>query len=229
MNVKIAPSILAADFANLGAEAQEAEQAGADRIHLDVMDGRFVPNITFGPVVVGALRRAVRLPLEAHLMIVEPERYLEDFVQAGATTIIVHQEASPHLHRTLSRLKELGVRAGVALNPATPLDTVEEVFPDVDLILIMTVNPGFGGQEFIATMLTKIERVRRRLDESSLTCELEVDGGIDAQTAPQVTTAGANVLVAGTAIFGGKEGIAAAIRNLRAAIPHQNHHSSSPR
>lgn len=221
MNVRIAPSILAADFTRLGDQAQEAERAGADRLHLDVMDGRFVPNISFGPVVLRALRRISRLPLEAHLMIVEPERYLGDFAQAGAATIIVHQEATPHLHRTLSRIKELGARAGVALNPATPLSALQEVFTYVDLILIMTVNPGFGGQDFIASMLSKIERARKRLDERGPACELEVDGGIDVRTAPQAVAAGANVLVAGTAIFGKKEGITAAIRALQRSTAQQ--------
>ncbi|HED03586.1 MAG TPA: ribulose-phosphate 3-epimerase, partial [Candidatus Fraserbacteria bacterium] len=193
--VKIAPSILAADFARLGEEAQAVEQAGADRLHLDIMDGRFVPNISFGPVVVRALHQVTRLPLEAHLMIAEPERYLTEFAQAGAGTIIVHQEASLHLERTLSQIKALGLRAGAALNPATPLVLLEEVIAKLDLLLIMTVNPGFGGQKFITSMLSKIERARALLAKDSLSCELEVDGGINAQTASRAAAAGAEVLV----------------------------------
>ncbi len=214
--VKIAPSILAADFARLGEEAQAVEQAGADRLHLDIMDGRFVPNISFGPVVVRALHQVTRLPLEAHLMIAEPERYLTEFAQAGAGTIIVHQEASLHLERTLSQIKALGLRAGAALNPATPLVLLEEVIAKLDLLLIMTVNPGFGGQKFITSMLSKIERARALLAKDSLSCELEVDGGINAQTASRAAAAGAEVLVAGTAVFKHPGGIPAA---LRAVLP----------
>ena len=216
--VKIAPSILSADFARLGEQVAEAEAAGADYIHIDVMDGHFVPNITVGPLVVEAVRRTTRLPLDVHLMIEAPERYIARFADAGADIITVHVEACPHLHRVVQQIKGLGVKAGVSLNPATPLGSLEEILGDVDLVLVMTVNPGFGGQEFIAGMLSKIRRLRRRLDERGLKCELEVDGGINAETAPEVVAAGANVLVAGQAIFGAEEGVAEAMRRIRESI-----------
>jgi len=216
--IKIAPSILSADFARLGEQVAEAEAAGADYIHVDVMDGRFVPNITVGHLVVKALRPVTKLPLDVHLMIEAPERYIEQFAKAGADILTVHQEACPHLHRVIGEIKELGVRAGVSLNPATPLNTLEEILPYLDLVLLMTVNPGFGGQEFIEEMLSKIERMRQMLDERGLTCELEVDGGINVETAPQVVAAGANVLVAGEAIFGAQGGIAGAMRRIRESI-----------
>ncbi len=215
--IKIAPSILSADFARLGEQVAEAEAAGADYIHVDVMDGHFVPNITFGPLVVAAIRPVTELPLDVHLMIEEPERYIEQFAKAGADILTVHQEACPHLHRVIEGIKRLGVRAGVSLNPATPLNTLEEILPYVDLVLLMTVNPGFGGQEFIEEMLPKIERMRRMLDERGLKCELEVDGGINTDTAPKVVAAGADVLVAGEAIFGAEEGVAEAVRRIREA------------
>lgn len=214
----IVPSILSADFARLGEQVREAEAGGADRIQIDVMDGRFVPNITVGPLVVEAVRRSTSLPLEAHLMIVEPERYVEDFSSAGADIIIVHQEVSPHLHRTVEQIKRLGKRAGVALNPATPLAAVQEILDDVDLVLVMTVDPGFGGQEFIQSMLPKIERLRAMMSGRNLGCDLEVDGGIHAQTAPLAVRAGANVLVAGSAVYGDPEGVAAGLAKLRTAI-----------
>ena len=216
--IKIAPSLLAADFLRLGEQMAAAEAAGADRFHLDVMDGRFVPNISLGVPLVAAARRGTARPLEAHLMIEEPERYVEAFAQAGADTLIVHQENSPHLHRTLQRIQSFGKRAGVALNPATPGALLEEVIEQLDLVLVMTVNPGFGGQSFIAATLSKIRSVRQLLSHRNPDCELEVDGGIDVETAPQVVAAGATVLVAGTSIFGDPLGPAAAVRRLAASV-----------
>jgi ribulose-phosphate 3-epimerase len=216
-HVRIAPSILAADFARLGQQVAEAEAAGADYIHVDVMDGHFVPNITIGPVVAKAVRRITRLPLDVHLMIEAPERYLDDFRQAGADHLIVHVETCPHLHRTVQHIQEVGCRAGVTLNPATSVVTLEEILPFVDQVLVMTVNPGFGGQKFIEEMLPKIRRIRAMLDEIGSQAELEVDGGIDPDTAPLVVEAGARVLVAGSAIFLAQEGIATAIERIRAA------------
>ena len=213
----IVPSILSADFARLGEQVREAEAAGADRIQIDVMDGRFVPNITVGPLVVEAVRRTTSLPLEAHLMIVEPERYVEDFSQAGADIIIVHQEVSPHLHRTVQQIKRLGKGAGVAINPATPAGVLEEILPDLDLVLAMTVNPGFGGQDFIP-ILPKLRRLRALIDATRPGCDLEVDGGIHAETAPLVVAAGANVLVAGSAVYNQHETVAQAIQRLRASL-----------
>jgi len=213
----IIPSILSADFARLGAQVAEAQAGGADRVQVDVMDGRFVPNITVGPLIVEAVRRSTTLPIEAHLMIVEPERYLEDFAAAGADIIIVHQEVSPNLNRTVQRIHQLGKRAGVAINPATSLAVLQEILGDVDLVLCMTVNPGYGGQEFIPSTLNKIERLRALITQHGATCDLEVDGGIHTETAAQVVRAGANALVAGSAVYGDKEGVAAAINRLRAA------------
>jgi ribulose-phosphate 3-epimerase len=212
----IVPSILSADFARLGEQVQAAQAGGADRLQIDVMDGRFVPNITVGPLVVEAVRRHTTLPLEAHLMIVEPERYIADFAQAGADIVIVHQEVSPHLHRTVQAIHQLGKRAGVAINPATPLAMLQEILNDVDLVLCMTVNPGFGGQEFITSMLPKIERLRAMIQQHGARCDLEVDGGIHTETAAGVVRAGANVLVAGSAVFGDAEGVQAGISRLRA-------------
>jgi ribulose-phosphate 3-epimerase len=216
--VKLAPSILAANFARLGAQVIEAEQAGADRIHVDVMDGHFVPNLSMGPPVVRSLRPMTGLPLEAHLMITDPDLYLEAFVEAGVDGLIVHQEGNPNLHRTVQRITALGKGAGVAINPATPALLVEEILPDVDLILVMTVNPGFGGQHFISSTLPKIRRVREMIDRVKPACELEVDGGIDGETAPLVVEAGATVLVAGSSVFGDHEGVAAGMKRLVAKL-----------
>ena len=216
--VKIAPSILSADFARLGSQVAEAEAAGADWIHVDVMDGRFVPNITIGPLVVEAVKRSTRLPLDAHLMIVEPERYVEAFVAAGAERVTVHAEACLHLHRTLQQIRDLGARPGVVINPSTPLSAIEEIVADVDLILIMSVNPGFGAQKFIEASVDKIARTRALCERTGSRAEIEVDGGIDVRTAPRVVAAGATVLVAGNAIFKHPDGIAAAIAALRGAI-----------
>src|SRR5438105_3309823 len=217
--VKLAPSILAADFAHLGQQVLDAEKAGADRIHVDVMDGHFVPNLSMGPPIVRSLRPLTSLPLETHLMISEPDRYLEAFAEAGSDTLIVHQEAGPNLHRTVQHIKSLGKRAGVAINPATPASLLEEILPDVSLVLIMTVNPGFGGQHFIENTLAKIGGVRQLIERVNPAIELEVDGGIEPHTAPLVVRAGANVLVAGSAIFGSQETVAAAMDRLRASLP----------
>jgi ribulose-phosphate 3-epimerase len=215
--IRIAPSILAADLLRLGADVQAAEAAGADRFHVDVMDGRFVPNISLGLPVMEAMRRATAVPLEAHLMIAEPERYAEGFAKAGADTLIVHQENSPHLDRTIQLVQGLGKKVGVALNPSTPAATLAEVVEALDLVLVMTVNPGFGGQRFIERALGKIAEVRRLLDARNPGCDLEVDGGIDARTAPRAVAAGARVLVAGTAVFAHPGGPAEGVRALRAA------------
>jgi ribulose-phosphate 3-epimerase len=217
--VKLAPSILSADFTRLGEQIREAEDAGADWIHVDVMDGHFVPNITIGPLIAAAARRCTRLPLDVHLMIEAPERYLAAFADAGVNSLTVHVETSPHLHRTVQRIRELGMRAGVALNPATPVDSIEEILPFVDLVLVMSVNPGFGGQSFIPTSVSKIERIRELLDERDLTgVELEVDGGIDAGTARTVTRAGATALVAGSAVYNQRASVADNIAALRRSI-----------
>ena len=213
--VRVAPSVLASDFLRLGEEVAAVERGGADRLHLDVMDGRFVPNISFGIPVVQALRKATRLPLETHLMIVEPERWAEPFAKAGATTLIVHAEATPHLHRAVHQVKELGLKAGVALNPATPLGALDEMLEDLDLALVMTVNPGFGGQKFLEATLRKVSELRRRIDARNLPCELEVDGGVDERTAPRLVAAGATVLVAGTSVFGHRDGAEAGVRRLK--------------
>jgi ribulose-phosphate 3-epimerase len=215
--IKIAPSILAADFAHLGKQVGEAEQAGADRIHVDVMDGHFVPNISMGIPIVESLRRVTRLPLETHLMISDPDFFLDEFTEAGSDSFLVHWEGNNNLHRTVQRVKALGKRVGVVINPASPAAVLEEILQDVDQVLVMTVNPGFGHQHFIHTTLPKIRRVRQMIDEITPGCDLEVDGGIDATTAPVVVDAGANVLVAGSAIFSEGEGVVAAMKRLRAA------------
>ena len=200
--VKIAPSILSADFSRLGEEVKAVEEAGADWIHVDVMDGKFVPNITVGPLVVEALRKVTDLPLDVHLMIENADHYVEDFAVAGADIISVHAEACPHLHRTVQRIKDNGARAGVVLNPATTLFALDEIIEQVDLVLLMSVNPGFGGQEFIGSVHSKIELLRNTLNESGVELDLEVDGGVKPENAAAIKQAGANVLVAGSAIFG---------------------------
>jgi len=217
--VKIAPSILSCDFGRLAEEIAAVERGGADWIHVDVMDGRFVPNITIGPVVVAGARRATRLPLDVHLMIEDPDRYLEAFAKAGADVLTVHAEACRHLHRTVQQIRALGVKAGVALNPGTPLSAVEEVLGDLDLLLIMSVNPGFGGQAFIPSSVDKVRRARALLDGLGTRAELEVDGGVDASNVAELSRAGATVLVAGSAVYGHPLGPAAGIRDLRKGNP----------
>src|SRR5215472_15669847 len=216
--VKLAPSILSADFACLGKQVGEAEQAGADRIHVDVMDGHFVPNISVGAAIVQSLRQVTRLPLETHLMISDPDFFLDEFTEAGSDSFLVHWEGNNDLHRTVQRIKALGKRVGVVINPATPAAALEEILQDVDQVLVMTVNPGFGHQRFIHTTLPKIRRVRQMIEQVKPSCDLEVDGGIDPKTAPLTVEAGANVLVAGSAVFNAKEGVAAAMQRLQAAV-----------
>jgi ribulose-phosphate 3-epimerase len=217
LTVRIAPSILSADFARLGEQVRAVEEAGADRVQVDAMDGRFVPNITFGALAIEALRPLTRLTLEAHLMVQPPEDFIEAFAQAGADTIIVHQEATPHLHGAIQQIHALGKKAGVALNPSTPASTINEVLDSLQLVLVMTVNPGFGGQVFIPETLGKIRQVRQSIRERGLDCEVEVDGGVNLKTAPLVVEAGADVLVAGSAVFDSKGGVAAAIQSLLAS------------
>jgi ribulose-phosphate 3-epimerase len=216
--IKIAPSILSANFASLGEEIRDVEQGGADYIHVDVMDGHFVPNITIGPLIVEAIRPVTNLPLDVHLMIEQPDRYIPAFAKAGADYLSVHVEACPHLHRTIHLIKEHGVKAGVVLNPHTPVEMIQHIIEDVDLVLLMTVNPGFGGQKFIPSVLPKIRQVAQYVKERNLSVEIEVDGGINAETASLCVEAGANVLVAGSAIYN-EQDRAAAIRALRG--PHK--------
>jgi ribulose-phosphate 3-epimerase len=218
MMIAIEPSILSADYTRLGEQAKEAEMAGVEGIQVDVMDGRFVPNITFGPGIVRALRKVVKVTLDVHLMIVEPERYLKEFVDAGSDRLLVHQEACTHLHRVLQTIRELGVEAGVAINPATSLNALEEVLDIAEIIQVMTVNPGFGGQGFIHSQLDKIRRLRHMLDERGLKTPIAVDGGIDPATAPLVVDAGATVLVAGSSVYNNKTSVAQNVAALRASI-----------
>lgn len=216
--IRIAPSILSADFTRLGEQVRTAEAAGADWIHVDVMDGHFVPNLTMGPAVAAAVRRVTELPMDVHLMVDNPDEFLEPFAQAGATTITVHQEVLPHLHRTLQRIRELGARTGVAINPATPVETLSEVLPHLDLVLVMTVNPGFGGQAYIEGSEGKVGKLRSLLDHAGLfDVDLQVDGGIDAETISRVVNAGADVVVAGSAIYDGSDNVAENLSRLRAA------------
>jgi len=216
--IKLAPSILAADFARLGEQVAEAERGGADRIHIDVMDGHFVPNIAIGAPIVQSLRRVASLPLETHLMISDPDLFLDEFTEAGSASFLVHWEGNNHLHRTVQRIKSLGKRAGVAINPATPAAVLEEMLPDLDLVLVMTVNPGFGHQHFLKSTLPKILRVSQMIRQVNPDCELGVDGGIDEVTAPLVIDAGANGLVAGTSVFGTNKSVAASMEGLRNAV-----------
>jgi ribulose-phosphate 3-epimerase len=216
--VKLAPSILAADFARLGDQVAEAEQAGADRIHVDVMDGHFVPNLSMGAPIVQSLRRVTQLPLETHLMISDPDFFLEEFAEAGSDSFLVHWEGNNNLHRTVQRIRALGKRAGVAINPATPAVVLQEILPDVDQVLVMTVNPGFGHQHFIHSTLPKIRRVSQMIGQLNPGCELNVDGGIDQVSAPLAVAAGANVLVAGSSVFGANKKVADAMEAFRDAI-----------
>ena len=216
--MKIAPSILSCDFGRLAEEIQAVEAGGADWIHVDVMDGHFVPNITIGPIITEGARRATDLPLDVHLMIENPDRYVEAFASAGADILTVHQEACPHLQRTLGKIRELGMRAGVAVNPATPLEAVREVLVDIDLLVIMSVNPGFGGQLYIPGTSDKLRRARAMLVDAGSSAELEVDGGVDSSNAAAIAAAGASVLVAGAAVYGYEGGAAAGVRAIREAV-----------
>src|SRR6266540_6838881 len=216
--VKLAPSILSADFAHLDKQVGEAEQAGADRIHVDVMDGHVVPNISMGAPIVESLRRVTRLQLETHLMISDPDFFLDEFTEAGSDSFLVHWEGNNNLHRTVQRIKALGKRAGVAINPATPAAMLQEILPDLDQVLVMTVNPGFGHQHFLKSTLPKIRRVSQMIEQTNPGCALEVDGGIDESTAPLAIEAGATVLVAGTSIFGANIEVADAMEGLRNAV-----------
>jgi ribulose-phosphate 3-epimerase len=216
--VKIAPSILSCDFSRLAEEIRAVEEGGADWIHVDVMDGHFVPNITIGPVITEGARRATDLPLDVHLMIDNPDAYLEAFAAAGADILTVHQEACRHLHRTIQRIRELGMRPGVAINPATPIESIREIASDIDLLVVMSVNPGFGGQSYIDVSSDKLRRARRMLDEAGSRAEIEVDGGVHAGNAAAIVAAGADVLVAGSAVYGHTDGAAAGVRHIRESL-----------
>ncbi len=216
--IGIVPSILSADFTRLGEQVREADAAGAQRIQIDVMDGHFVPNITMGPMVVEAVRRCTRLPLEAHLMITNPERFIEDFAQAGADVIIVHQEVCPHLHRVIMQIRDAGKSPAVALNPSTPVFMLEDMLSFLDMVLVMTISPGFGGQEFVPETLPKITRLRQMIIDRGLRCDIEVDGGIHEVTAPLAVRAGANLLVSGSGVYNKRESVAQAIERLRNAV-----------
>jgi ribulose-phosphate 3-epimerase len=216
--VGIVASILSADFTRLGEQVREATEAGAARIQIDIMDGHFVPNITMGPLIVEAVRRCTDIPLEAHLMISNPELYINDFAHAGADVIIIHQETSPHLHRIIQQIKAAGKQAGVALTPSTPTFMLDDILTMLDLVLVMTVNPGFGGQEFIPETLPKIRRMRQVINERCLHCDLEVDGGVHEATIPLVVQAGANLLVSGSGVYNKKETVAQAMERLRRVI-----------
>jgi len=218
IQIKISPSILSADFTRLAEQVREAEEAGVDYIHVDVMDGHFVPNITIGPLIVKALRPVTKLPLDVHLMIENPELYIEDFSKAGADIITVHQETTPHLHRTIQHIHDLGIRAGVSINPSTSVSTLDEIICEVDLVLVMSVNPGFSGQSYIPSCTSKISKVRKMLDNCGSTADLEVDGGVNVDTVNEVISAGANAFVAGSAIFNDKNSIAENVSALRDKI-----------
>jgi ribulose-phosphate 3-epimerase len=214
----LAPSILAADFKTLADQIQQVEKAGANRIHIDAMDGQFVPNLSFGIPVIQSIRSATRLPFESHLMINNADNLLDAFIKAGSDSIIVHQENNHHLQRLIQRIRDAGKKAGVAINPATPVSTLENILPELDIVLIMTVNPGFGGQKFLPQTLSKIRTVAAMIKNMHLQTEIEVDGGIDAQSAPLVVDAGANVLVAGSAIFGDKDGILGGVKKIQTSL-----------
>lgn len=216
--IRLAPSILGADFARLGEQVAEAQRAGADRVHIDVMDGHFVPNIAIGAPIVQSLRRVTSLPMETHFMISDPDFFLDEFAEAGSDSFLVHWEGNNNLHRTMQRIKALGKRAGVAINPATPAAVLEEILPDLDQVLVMAVNPGFGHQRFIQSTLPKIRRVSKMIEQVNPGCELNVDGGIDEASAPMAVAAGANVLVAGSSVFGANKAVAAAMEALREAV-----------